>query len=278
MPVANARVQAVHVNRGANTDENGLAFLVGLPKNLETDVVVQPGSLENPFWRASVADRSITPRAGSIHRPEFPIVETAEIDGIVVVRRPGLPEPRPLSGITVRLVDASGAIVDSAVSGTTASTCSPASCPGPTASRPTKRTHRPYGLTAPGASAVDAGQGVVVSVDFVLMPPDDQQVAAAEPPAGPAAAVNLGTFQSRTGAEIGWILLQRQFSRGARPTRTARGAAGGGRRRDPAAGRAAECGGAAARVCAQLAALGQFCSVTPAQQAPPPLAPPAPLG
>ena len=114
--VPSARVQAIQSNRGANTNEDGFAFIVGLPKNVLTDVIVVEGSLLDPFWLPSYEGRSIVPRAGSIHYLDFPIVETSEIEGKVLVLFPDTPGATPLPQITVQLVDALGETVDSKVS------------------------------------------------------------------------------------------------------------------------------------------------------------------
>ena len=116
VPVPSARVQAIQSNRGANTNEDGFAFTVGLPKNVLTDVIVVEGSLLDPFWLPSYEGRSIVPRAGSIHYLDFPIVETSEIEGKVLVLFPDTPGATPLPQITVQLVDALGETVDSKVS------------------------------------------------------------------------------------------------------------------------------------------------------------------
>ena len=170
-PIANARVQAVHVSRGANSDENGLAFLIGLPKNVTTDVVVQPGSLEDPFWTPSVAGRSITPRPGSIHYLEFPIVVTAEIQGIVTVDRPGLVEPRPLAGITVRMVAPDGEAVAEAISAFDGFFLFNSVLPGIYRLEVSEEDASVYGLAAPAPQILDVGQAVVLNANFELRPP-----------------------------------------------------------------------------------------------------------
>ena len=107
------------------------------------------------------------------------------------------------------------------------------------------------------------GQAVVLNANFELRPPGaEPRVAVAEVPAPAADAVlNLGTFQSQAGAEIGWVLLQRQY---------AVALAGLVRIDDPASAAGAGTvllagplrADAAAQVCAQLAAQGQFCAVS----------------
>ena len=94
VPVPSARVQAIQSNRGANTNEDGFAFIVGLPKNVLTDVIVVEGSRLDPFWLPSYEGRSIVPRAGSIHYLDFPIVETSEIEGKVLVPFPVVSDTR----------------------------------------------------------------------------------------------------------------------------------------------------------------------------------------
>ena len=210
VPVPSARVQAIQSNRGANTNEDGFAFIVGLPKNVLTDVIVVEGSLLDPFWLPSYEGRSIVPRAGSIHYLDFPIVETSEIEGKVLVLFPDTPGATPLPQITVQLVDALGETVDSKVSAFDGFFLFTKVLPGDYLVQADPEDARGFRLEAPEPSPLEAEQAVVHVVDIVVTPPD--VIGFLTGGAEGDVVVDLGAFQSVTGANVGWLLLQRRFS------------------------------------------------------------------
>ena len=264
-----ARVRALQVNRGGNTNEEGVAFIVGLPAYVPTDVTVDAGSFENPFWALTDPGRSIVPRPGSIHRIEFPVTVTSEIEGTVVGRRPEIETDQLLSGVEIRLFDVGGQVVASEVSVFDGFYLFTNVRPGTYRLEVSEIDAAAYRLTAPPPAVRDilpAEAGVVV-VDFVLTPtgqPGTTTDTAREP-----VLLNLGTFESVTGAGVGWVILQRRFeSELSGLARIAPAQA------DPAgvpdefkllAGPLSV--ERAAIVCAALSAHGQFCAVSgPAQQ------------
>ncbi len=85
-PIEDARVLAPQNGGGANTDENGIAFLSALRPNVITDVYVEVGSLEDPFWIPGDKGVSIMPRTGTNARVDIPIHNSGEIDGTIYGR------------------------------------------------------------------------------------------------------------------------------------------------------------------------------------------------
>ena len=210
VPVPSARVQAIQANRGVNTNENGFAFIVGLPKNVLTDVIVAAGSLLDPFWLPATGGRSLTPRAGSIHYLDFPILETAEIEGKVFVRLPEAPGDTPLPQMTVRLVNAGGETVDSKVSAFDGFYLFTSVLPGDYQIEVDAEDAQGYRLEAPEPTPLVAEQAVIHEVNMIVTPPD--VIGFLTGGAEGDVVVDLGAFQSVTGANVGWLLLQRRFS------------------------------------------------------------------
>ena len=210
LPVPDARVQAAQVNRGANSNEQGFAFLVGLPKNILTDILVLEGSLLDPFWTPAFGGRSIRTRAGSVHYLDFPILETAEIEGKVLVKFPTEPEATPLPRITVRLVNAQGETVDSKVSAFDGFYLFTNVLPGDYHLEVDAEDAEGFRLEAPEPTPLAAEQAVIHVVNLVVTTPN--VIGFVGVGAAGDAMVDLGAYDSVTGADVGWLLLQRQFS------------------------------------------------------------------
>lgn len=80
-PLPDVLVKAAHVSRTADTDEKGEAFIYDLPTNTVTDIIVEESSTFDPTWVSGFPGISLRPRAGSITRIDFPILQGAEMDG-----------------------------------------------------------------------------------------------------------------------------------------------------------------------------------------------------
>lgn len=108
-PVEGARVRAVQAYKHAETDENGVALLTGLGKYKPTDVVVDRGSLEDPFWEPAAGGVSVVPRPGHAELLEIPVITTGEIDGTVFLATENDTE-KPMSNVRLQLLDETGEI------------------------------------------------------------------------------------------------------------------------------------------------------------------------
>lgn len=71
---------------GGKTNEDGVAVISRLRPSLVTDVYVELGSLEDPFWIQAKEGVSIMPRTGTNVRLDIPIHVAGEIDGTVYVK------------------------------------------------------------------------------------------------------------------------------------------------------------------------------------------------
>jgi hypothetical protein len=95
--------------RDLATDEDGIAFLTGLSAYRPTDVVVDAGSLEDPFWVPTREGVEIVPRPGKTALVDFAVVPTGEIDGTAYLRRGE--QVTEVSNVALQLVDQGGKAV-----------------------------------------------------------------------------------------------------------------------------------------------------------------------
>lgn len=101
------KVKGLQNYRRAITDKNGMALLSGMPANLTTDIVIEPGSISEPFLVAATDGFSITPRAGFVEYMEIPLNHSSEVEGTVYKQNEqGSSEVQPFA--TVRLLDKQG--------------------------------------------------------------------------------------------------------------------------------------------------------------------------
>lgn len=103
-------VRAPQAGRDLKTDENGVAFLTGLPKFKTTDIEVNRGTLEDPFHEPSGEGNSILPRPGGIQEIDIPVITVGEIDGTLYTQTADGRKKRAVNA-QIQLVDASGEVV-----------------------------------------------------------------------------------------------------------------------------------------------------------------------
>jgi hypothetical protein len=80
-PLSNVIVRALHANRSAETNEDGVAFIYDLPSGRVTDTFVNENTLPDAFFIAGSEGVSVAPRAGHVTQIDFPIHIGGEIDG-----------------------------------------------------------------------------------------------------------------------------------------------------------------------------------------------------
>ena len=108
--IEGATVEAVQSYKKGVTDKNGIAFIPGISKNRPTDMRVDIGTLEDPFWEPSRNERSMLPRAGHVEFVDIPVITTGEIDGTVMMKRKDGTE-KPIPNVPVQLVDNKGNVI-----------------------------------------------------------------------------------------------------------------------------------------------------------------------
>ncbi len=105
-PLQGARIER---QRDAETDEDGIAFITGLSAYRPTNLALDLGSLEDPFWIPTRQGIEIVPRPGKTVIVDFPVTPTGEIDGTVFLRRGDA--VREVSNVQLQLVDENGEVV-----------------------------------------------------------------------------------------------------------------------------------------------------------------------
>ncbi len=100
------------LNGGLNyerTDENGIAFLIGLPTHQPTVLQIAPETIADPSWHSAIEGVMIEPRSGRSIMLELPIHASGEIDGTVLISQGS--RQFGAGRITVELVDSENNVV-----------------------------------------------------------------------------------------------------------------------------------------------------------------------
>ncbi len=110
-PIEGVGFSGPRLPRGVRTDENGNSFILGLEPYRATEIGLNEATLEDPFWASARAPVRVVTRPGSATMLLFPVIETGEVDGTVLVGRPDGGALRPGGGLRVYLRELSGAVV-----------------------------------------------------------------------------------------------------------------------------------------------------------------------
>ena len=95
------------------TGDDGIVYLKGLRQEHPTRVLLDEGSLEDPYWRSAYTKSAFISHPGGLHTLDVPIIVTAEVEGSVLMIRNDQVVPVP--GLPVQLFDGSDAEVAAAV-------------------------------------------------------------------------------------------------------------------------------------------------------------------
>ena len=94
------------------TDEDGVAFLTGLPVHQSLSITIAPETIADPSWTVALDGVSVIPRPGHTILLDFPIFISGEIDGTVYVERGD--RQFGAGRVTIELVDSAGRVVRTA--------------------------------------------------------------------------------------------------------------------------------------------------------------------
>ena len=100
------------LNEGYNslrTDENGIAFLTGLPAHQQVNLSIAPETLVDPLWTVAQKGVSVVPRQGHTMMLDFPVLLSGEIDGTAYVEKDG--SLFGVGRVIVELVDSNNRVV-----------------------------------------------------------------------------------------------------------------------------------------------------------------------
>jgi hypothetical protein len=94
------------------TDDEGIAFLTGLPVHQSMNVTIAPETIDDPLWTVALDGVSVVPRPGHSILLDFPIFISGEIDGTVYVERGG--KQFGAGRVIVELLNTDGRVVNTA--------------------------------------------------------------------------------------------------------------------------------------------------------------------
>lgn len=97
--------------QSVTTDENGIAFITGIPEHKPVNMAIQPSTLEDPLWTAALDGMRIVPRPGQAMQLDFPIFTSGEIDGTVYLVRNE--KTIPAGRVKVEVVNKDGRVIRS---------------------------------------------------------------------------------------------------------------------------------------------------------------------
>lgn len=114
-PVRNVGFLVNSSSHPVRTDASGIAYVGHLLGNRNTDISVNPATVEDPQLVSALKGVRITPRPGNASQIDFPLVLTGEIDGTVYLVSGG--RKRGVGNVLIELLDASGTVVKQTRSG-----------------------------------------------------------------------------------------------------------------------------------------------------------------
>ena len=85
-PLPDVLVKSVNSTRRVQTDVDGYAVLKDMPVTRPTDIVIDEGTLPDPFMISAVPGSSVFPVAGQHFKLDFPVHMAGEVDGTVYLR------------------------------------------------------------------------------------------------------------------------------------------------------------------------------------------------
>ncbi len=107
--IANAGFTVNGANYAARTDAGGIAYLARLPTHQNTDISLDPNTLDDPQWQPRAPGVRIVPRPGKVSQVEFAVNMTGEVDGTTYLYANGA--RRAIGALRLEVVDASRKVV-----------------------------------------------------------------------------------------------------------------------------------------------------------------------
>ncbi|WP_419901541.1 hypothetical protein [Kiloniella sp.] len=120
--IPNAGFSGLALPRNVTTSEDGTAFISGLEPYKAIEIGLNNATLEDPFWVSSKQPVKVVMRPGTTTLMQFPVIETGEVDGLVLLRELGgenkddIVKEKMGSGMRIYLVGSDGERVAETVS------------------------------------------------------------------------------------------------------------------------------------------------------------------
>jgi hypothetical protein len=93
------------------TDENGIAFITGIPEHRPVNLAIKESTLGDPLWTAALDGMRIVPRPGQAMQLDFPVFTSGEIDGTIYLVKNN--RTVPAGRVKVEVVSQQGRVVRS---------------------------------------------------------------------------------------------------------------------------------------------------------------------
>ena len=113
-PLEGVRFEGRNAWQELATNERGEVFLPGLRSEFPSRIELDKGSLVDPYWRSTFDKNHFVSHGGGLHELHVPIVETAEVEGSILLLKND--QVRPLAGMPVYVEDLQGQVVSTVVS------------------------------------------------------------------------------------------------------------------------------------------------------------------
>ncbi len=94
------------------TDENGIAYITGIPEYKPANLAIKKATLSDPLWTAALDGMRIVPRPGQAMQLDFPVFMRGEIDGTVYLVKNN--KSIGTGRVKVEVIDKSGQVIRSA--------------------------------------------------------------------------------------------------------------------------------------------------------------------
>ena len=108
-PLSNVAFDINGGRQRIRTNDEGVAFITGLPAHTPANIEVAKDTLEDPLWLSTIDGVRVVPRPGQPIQLEFPVFMTGEVDGTVLFERDG-----SLTGagrVDLQLLDQRGRVI-----------------------------------------------------------------------------------------------------------------------------------------------------------------------
>lgn len=206
------------------TDARGIALLNQLQTKVYADIALDQGTLEDPQWQPGKPGVRVLPRPGKVRVIDFPVVLTAEVDGIVYLSEQG--KKRGIGNARLELVDAADKVVGTTQSSDDGYYIMPNIKPGKYRLRIIPEQTQALTLVADREAdiTINAKADFVNGVDFTVQPhrsasapvpsklATDRSSIAAKLPSRGAWRIQLGAFSKIEAARRYWKELSSQFT------------------------------------------------------------------